>query len=58
MSEIEGGNARARLPVKWRDKVQECVRERGRIFEKLSAGKGGVSGLRKLETLLPWPYAG
>ncbi len=29
MSEIEGGNARGRPTVKWRDRVQECVRERG-----------------------------
>ncbi len=29
MSEIEGGNVRGRLPVKWRDRVQEYVRESG-----------------------------
>ncbi len=29
MLEIEGGNARGRPPVKWRDRVQEYVRERG-----------------------------
>ncbi len=29
MSEIGGGNARGRPPVKWRDRVQEHVRERG-----------------------------
>ncbi len=29
MSEIEGGNVRGRPPVKWRDRVQEYVRERG-----------------------------
>ncbi len=29
MSEIEGGNVRGRHPVKWRDRVQEYVRERG-----------------------------
>ncbi len=28
MSEIEGGNVRGRPPVKWRDRVQEYVRER------------------------------
>ncbi len=28
MSEIEGGNVRERPPVKWRDRVQEYVRER------------------------------
>ncbi len=29
MSEIEGGNARGRPPVKWRDRVQEYVIKRG-----------------------------
>ncbi len=29
MSEIEGGSGRGRCPVKWRDRVQDCVRERG-----------------------------
>ncbi len=29
MSEIEGGNIRGRPPVKWRDRVQEYLRERG-----------------------------
>ncbi len=29
MSEIEGGNVRGQPPVKWRDRVQEYVRERG-----------------------------
>ncbi len=28
VSEIEGGNVRGRPPVKWRDRVQEYVRER------------------------------
>ncbi len=28
MSEIEGGNVRGRPPLKWRDRVQEYVRER------------------------------
>ncbi len=28
-SEIEGGNVRGRPPVKWRDRVQKYVRERG-----------------------------
>ncbi len=27
--EVEGGNVRGRPPVKWRDRVQEYVRERG-----------------------------
>ncbi len=30
MSEIEGRNVRGRPPVKWRDRVQEYVRERGK----------------------------
>ncbi len=29
VSEIEGGNVRGRPPVKWRDRVQEYVRDRG-----------------------------
>ncbi len=29
MREIEGGNARGQPPEKWRDRVQEYVRERG-----------------------------
>ncbi len=29
VSETEGGNVRGRPPVKWRDRVQESVRERG-----------------------------
>ncbi len=29
VSEIEGGNGTGRPPVKWRDTVQEYVRERG-----------------------------
>ncbi len=29
VNEIEGGNVRGRPPVKWRDRVQEYVRERG-----------------------------
>ncbi len=29
VSEIEGGNVREQPPVKWRDRVQEYLRERG-----------------------------
>ncbi len=29
VSEMEGGNVRGRPPGKWRDRVQEYVRERG-----------------------------
>ncbi len=31
VSEIKGGNGRGRPPVKWRDRLQEYVRERGEI---------------------------
>ncbi len=40
VSEIEGGNVRGRPPVKWRDRVQECVRERGEGY--LQTGEGGL----------------
>ncbi len=30
VSEIDGGNVRGRPPVKWRDRVQEYVWERGK----------------------------
>ncbi len=40
--EIKGGNVRGRPPVKWRDRVQEYVRERGegslRNLEQASGG--------------------
>ncbi len=29
VSEIEGGNFRGQPPMKWRDRVQEYVREKG-----------------------------
>ncbi len=29
VSETEGGNDRGRSPLKWRDRVQEYIRERG-----------------------------
>ncbi len=29
VNEMEGGNVRGRPPVKWRDRLQEYVRERG-----------------------------
>ncbi len=45
VSEIEGGSARGRPPVKWRDKVQEYVRERGEgSLRSLEQARGGVSG--------------
>ncbi len=43
VSDIEGKNARGRPPVKWRDRVQEYVRERGeRSLETLSKQEGSV----------------
>ncbi len=40
MSEIEGGNVRGRPPVKWRDRVQEYIRERGEgTLRNLEQGK-------------------
>ncbi len=42
MSEIEGGNVRGRRPVKWRDRLQEYVRERGgRALRNLEQARGG-----------------
>ncbi len=41
MSEIEGGNVRGRLPVKWRDGMQEYVRERGEGSLKTVSRQGG-----------------
>ncbi len=44
VSEIEGGTVRGRLPVKWRDRVQEYVRERGeRSLRNLEQAREGVS---------------
>ncbi len=41
VSEIEGGNVRGRPPVKWRDGVQEYVRERGeRSLKSLEQARG------------------
>ncbi len=41
VSEIEGVNVRGRPPVKWRDRVQEYVRERGeRSLRKLEQARG------------------
>ncbi len=45
VSEIDGGNGRGRPPVKWRDRVQEYVRERGEgPLRSLEQARGGVSG--------------
>ncbi len=41
VSEVEGGNARERPPVKWRDRVQEYVTERGeRSVRNLEQARG------------------
>ncbi len=41
VSGIEGGNVRGRPPVKWRDRVQEYVRERGkRSLRNLKQARG------------------
>ncbi len=41
VSDIEGGNARGRPPVKWRDRVQEYVGERGeRSVRNLEQARG------------------
>ncbi len=43
MSETEGGNVRGRPPGKWRDRVQEYVRERGeRSLRNLEQARGSV----------------
>ncbi len=55
MSEIEGGNVRGRPPVKWRDRVQEYVRERGEgSLRKLEQARRECKD-REIEALLPWP---
>ncbi len=58
VSEIEGGNARGRPPVKWRDRVQEYVRERG---ERALRNLGRQGGSVKIErdgsssaVAIPW----
>ncbi len=41
VSEIEGGSVRGRPPVKWRDRVQEYVREKGeRSLRSLEQARG------------------
>ncbi len=41
VSEIEGGNIRGQSPVKWSDRVQEYVRERGkRSLRNLGKARG------------------
>ncbi len=41
VSAIEGGNVRRQPPVKWRDRVQEYIRERGeRFLRNLEQARG------------------
>ncbi len=44
VSEIKGGNVRGRLPVKWRDRVQEYVTERSEGSLRSLEQARGVSG--------------
>ncbi len=54
-SEIEGGNVRGRPPVKWRDRVQEYVRERGKgSLRSLEQARRQCQD-REMEALLLWP---
>ncbi len=58
VSEIEGGNVRGRPPVKWWDRVQEYVRERGGgSLRNLEQARRECQD-RDMETLLPWPSPG
>ncbi len=58
VSEIEGGNGRGQLPVKWRDGVQEYVRERGGgSLRNLEQARRECQD-RERWKLLPWPYPG
>ncbi len=44
VSEIERGNVRGQPPVRWRDRVQEYVRERGEgSLRNLEKARGGAS---------------
>ncbi len=55
VSEIEGGNVRGRPPVKWRDRVQEYVREKGEgSLRNLEQARRECHD-REMEALLPWP---
>ncbi len=55
MSEIEGGNVKGRPPVKWRDRVQEYVRERSEgSLRNLEQARRECQD-REMEALLPWP---
>ncbi len=55
MSEIEGGNVRGRAAVKWRDRVQEYVREKGEgSLRNLEQARRECQD-REMEALLLWP---
>ncbi len=56
VSEIEGGNFRGQPPMKWRDRVQEYVREKGEGFLRNIEQARGGSMDREMETLLLWPF--
>ncbi len=58
VSEIEGGNVRGRPPVKWRDRVQEYITERGEgSLRNLELARGSV-GIERDEgssaVAIPW----
>ncbi len=58
VSEIEGGNVRGQPPVKWMDRVQEYVRERGGgSLRNLEQARRECQD-REMEALLPWPSPG
>ncbi len=58
VSEVEGGNVRGQPPVKWRDRVQEYVRERGGgSLRNLEQARRECQD-REMEALLPWPSPG
>ncbi len=56
VSEIEGGNVRGRSPVKWRDRVQEYVTERGEgsLRNLEQARRECRDRDREMEALLPY----
>ncbi len=58
VKETEGGTVKGRPPVKWRDRVQEYVRERGEgSLRNLEQARRGCQD-REIEALLPWPSPG
>ncbi len=58
VSEIEGGNVRRRPPVKWRERVQEYVRERGeRSLKSFDQARSECLDKERWKLLL-WPSPG